>query len=118
MGSVWGRLGAQVTVVEFLDRIVPTMVRRPQGSGLGQGADACGMVTVTEPMPMLHFMQRPLAMPGQAPAVAWQPCAEPQVLAHWHRAVCLVVQDGEIRKAFQRTLTKQGFKWKLGMKVL
>jgi dihydrolipoamide dehydrogenase len=51
MGSVWGRLGAQVTVVEFLDRIVPTM-------------------------------------------------------------------DGEIRKAFQRTLTKQGFKWKLGMKVL
>lgn len=27
MGSVWGRLGAQVTVVEFLDRIVPTMVR-------------------------------------------------------------------------------------------
>jgi hypothetical protein len=28
-----------------------------------------------------------------------------------------VVQDGEIRKAFQRTLTKQGFKWKLGMKV-
>jgi Pyridine nucleotide-disulphide oxidoreductase len=28
MGSVWGRLGAQVTVVEFLDRIVPTMVRR------------------------------------------------------------------------------------------
>ena len=30
MGSVWGRLGAQVTVVEYLDRIVPTMVRRPQ----------------------------------------------------------------------------------------
>lgn len=27
MGSVWGRLGAKVTVVEFLDRIVPTMVR-------------------------------------------------------------------------------------------
>ena len=27
------------------------------------------------------------------------------------------MQDGEIRKAFQRTLTKQGFKWKLGMKV-
>ncbi|MBK20102.1 MAG: dihydrolipoyl dehydrogenase [Rhodospirillaceae bacterium] len=25
MGSVWGRLGADVTVVEFLDRIVPTM---------------------------------------------------------------------------------------------
>ena len=27
MGSVWGRLGAKVTVVEFLDRIVPTRVR-------------------------------------------------------------------------------------------
>ncbi len=25
LGSVWRRLGAQVTVVEFLDRIVPTM---------------------------------------------------------------------------------------------
>eukprot|EP00803_Ostreobium_quekettii_P008799 evm.model.scf_548.3 EVM.evm.TU.scf_548.3 scf_548:48088-55775(+) len=25
MGSVWGRLGSQVTVVEFLDKIVPTM---------------------------------------------------------------------------------------------
>lgn len=28
------------------------------------------------------------------------------------------LQDGEIRKAFQRTLTKQGFKFKLGYKVL
>ncbi|NKB21280.1 MAG: dihydrolipoyl dehydrogenase [Alphaproteobacteria bacterium] len=27
MGSVWGRLGAKVTVVEFLDRIVPVMDR-------------------------------------------------------------------------------------------
>ncbi len=27
MGSVWGRLGARVTVVEFLDRIVPAMDR-------------------------------------------------------------------------------------------
>ncbi len=27
-------------------------------------------------------------------------------------------QDGEMRKNFQRTLTKQGFKFKLGMKVL
>lgn len=26
MGSVWCRLGAEVTVVEFLDTIVPTMV--------------------------------------------------------------------------------------------
>src|SRR3546814_20614692 len=25
MGSVWSRLGAEVTVVEFLDRILPTM---------------------------------------------------------------------------------------------
>ena len=27
------------------------------------------------------------------------------------------MQDGEIRKAFQRALTKQGFKFKLGVKV-
>ena len=25
LGSVWRRLGAEVTVIEFLDRIVPTM---------------------------------------------------------------------------------------------
>lgn len=28
MGSVWSRLGAKVTVVEFLDKIVPNMVRQ------------------------------------------------------------------------------------------
>ncbi|KAF6254877.1 dihydrolipoyl dehydrogenase [Scenedesmus sp. NREL 46B-D3] len=50
MGSVYQRLGAQVTVVEFADNIVPTM-------------------------------------------------------------------DGEMRKAFQRSLTKQGMKFKLGTKV-
>jgi dihydrolipoamide dehydrogenase len=50
LGSVWRRLGAQVTVVEFLDRIVPAM-------------------------------------------------------------------DGEVAKAFERILTRQGFKFRLGMKV-
>jgi len=50
MGSVWARLGAAVTVVEFLPTIVPTM-------------------------------------------------------------------DGEVRKQFQRSLTKQGFKFKLSTKV-
>ena len=50
LGSVWRRLGAQVTVVEFLDRIVPTM-------------------------------------------------------------------DGEVAKAFERILARQGFKFRLGMKV-
>src|SRR5271169_1868356 len=50
LGSVWRRLGAEVTVVEFLDRIVPTM-------------------------------------------------------------------DGEIAKAFERILTRQGIKFRLGMKV-
>jgi dihydrolipoamide dehydrogenase len=50
LGSVWRRLGAEVTVVEFLDRIVPTM-------------------------------------------------------------------DGEVAKAFQRILAKQGMKFRLGMKV-
>ncbi len=50
LGSVWRRLGAEVTVIEFLDKITPTM-------------------------------------------------------------------DGEISKAFQQSLTKQGFKFKLGHKV-
>jgi dihydrolipoamide dehydrogenase len=50
LGSVWRRLGAQVTVVEFLDRIVPTM-------------------------------------------------------------------DGEVARAFQRILTKQGLRFRLGTKV-
>jgi dihydrolipoamide dehydrogenase len=50
LGSVWRRLGAEVTVVEFLDRITPGM-------------------------------------------------------------------DGEIAKLFQRVLTKQGFKFRLGTKV-
>jgi dihydrolipoamide dehydrogenase len=50
LGSVWRRLGAQVTVVEFLDRIVPTM-------------------------------------------------------------------DGEVARAFQRILAKQGLQFRLGTKV-
>lgn len=50
MGSVWSRLGAEVTVVEYTDTIVPSM-------------------------------------------------------------------DGEVRRAFQRALQKQGFKFKLGTKV-
>lgn len=50
MGSVWSRLGAEVTVVEFTDNIVPTM-------------------------------------------------------------------DGEVRRVFQRSLTKQGLKFKLKTKV-
>lgn len=50
LGSVWARLGAKVTVVEFLDRILPGM-------------------------------------------------------------------DGEVAKQFQRTLTKQGFEFKLGTKM-
>lgn len=50
MGSVWSRLGAQVTVVEFTNTIVPSM-------------------------------------------------------------------DAEVRRTFQRALTKQGFKFKLGTKV-
>ena len=31
--------------------------------------------------------------------------------------MCVVMQDGEVRKAFQRSLTKQGFKFKLNTKV-
>ena len=50
LGSVWRRLGAEVTVIEFLDRIVPGM-------------------------------------------------------------------DNEVATAFQRILQKQGFKFRLGMKV-
>ena len=33
MGSVWQRLGSQVTVVEFLDHIVPSMVRNIENEG-------------------------------------------------------------------------------------
>lgn len=51
MGSVWSRLGAEVTVIEFLPHVVPSM-------------------------------------------------------------------DGDIRKAFQRTLTKQGIKFKMETKVI
>ena len=51
MGSVWSRLGSQVTVLEYLPNILPTV-------------------------------------------------------------------DGDVRKAFQRTLTKQGFAFQLGQKVL
>ena len=29
MGSVWGRLGAKITVLEYMDTIVPTMVSSP-----------------------------------------------------------------------------------------
>jgi hypothetical protein len=36
MGSVYQRLGAKVTVVEFMDNIVPTMVRRGAAGG-GRG---------------------------------------------------------------------------------
>jgi dihydrolipoamide dehydrogenase len=50
MGSVWSRLGANVTVIEFTDNVVPSL-------------------------------------------------------------------DTDIRKAFQRTLTKQGLTFKLGQKV-
>ena len=31
--------------------------------------------------------------------------------------ICARLQDGEVRKAFQRSLTKQGFKFKLNTKV-
>ena len=34
MGSVYSRLGSQVTVVEFLDFIVPSMVRAEGRSGV------------------------------------------------------------------------------------
>jgi dihydrolipoamide dehydrogenase len=32
LGSVWRRLGAKVTVVEYLDRIIPGMDTRPPRS--------------------------------------------------------------------------------------
>ena len=41
LGSVWQRLGAKVTVVELLDRIVPNMDRE-LGDRLAAGADASG----------------------------------------------------------------------------
>ncbi len=57
LGSVWGRLGAQVTVIEYLDRILPTMdgeiskqsqrVFAKQGMTFKLGAKVTG-ATVTE----------------------------------------------------------------------
>lgn len=42
MGSVWGRLGAKITVIEFMDTIVPTMVSLCcECQDLGYGYDAC-----------------------------------------------------------------------------
>ncbi len=46
MGSVWGRLGAKITVIEFMDTIVPTMVSLVLCSccecqNLGFGYNAC-----------------------------------------------------------------------------
>ena len=35
----------------------------------------------------------------------------------YYRTVSTAAQDSEIRKNFQRSLTKQGFKFKLGYKV-
>lgn len=37
--------------------------------------------------------------------------------ARQHTCSCLPLQDGEVRRAFQRSLQKQGLKFKLGTKV-
>lgn len=44
MGSVYQRLGAEVTVVEYADHIVPTMVRMCAGEGgeFGEGGERGG----------------------------------------------------------------------------
>lgn len=79
--AVWARLGADVTVVEYLDRIVPTMV----------GTQA--MRLYVSLVSVLRFVDRDRSM------------------------LPLCVQDGEVRRAFQRSLQKQGMKFKLSTKV-
>lgn len=97
---MWARLGADVTVVEFLDNIVPTMVGR-RASFQQACMSSAG----------LHYT----ASQHQA---AFKPvlyCAP--FLTSTHLATLLALQDGEVRRSFQRSLQKQGLKFKLGTKV-
>ena len=87
MGSVWERLGAEVTVVEFGPIIVPTMVR------------------LLQPVQAWNI-RRPatLGMPKSLPPVS-------------SASNVVTMQDGEVRKQFERSLKKQGFNFKLNTKV-
>lgn len=43
MGSVWSRLGAKVTVIEFLDKIVPAMVGAAPWLTFGWNVGGCSI---------------------------------------------------------------------------
>ncbi len=47
----------------------------------------------------------------------WVAMAMASIPARQHTCSCLPLQDGEVRRAFQRSLQKQGLKFKLGTKV-
>ena len=88
MGSVWERLGSKVTVVEFGPIIVPTMVH----SSLPVRWKDTQRCTIWSYTCLLRL---------HVPAPY----------------TCLKVQDGEVRKQFERSLKKQGFTFKLNTKV-
>ena len=140
MGSVWSRLGSEVTVVEFLDKIVPTMAscfrvpdsdihfdRRgfkcchelfkapgPSKNLLDMilcrfllcGAWLWALIVITP-----HYCQGHHILP--VPFIVVTPNSENLKVIKALR----LLQDGEVRKMFQRSLTKQGLKFKLGYKV-
>ena len=94
MGSVWRRLGAKVTVVEFLDRITPGVRHR---------------------MPVLDDA----ALAASCAAVAKRPCGYFRVFFSFLSGSCALVRqiDNEIAAAFKDLLTKQGMAFKMGTKV-
>ena len=90
MGSVWERLGSKVTVVEFGPIIVPTMVRSLLPMRWKDMQRISGTVWSYTSLLRLHI----------SASYMW-----------------LKVQDGEVRKQFERSLKKQGFDFKLNTKV-
>ena len=150
LGSVWARLGTEVTVVEFLDKIVPTMVRtcrlswaqprrrpcHPQLSYVRQKASVCNLSVAAcsaaahghqRHMPQLLLRSllsgRRFGRQGCEPAkgvnAQVSPARSSESFGRQQSKCCVrAVQDGELRKMFQRTLTKQGLKFKLSTKVI
>ena len=102
MGSVYSRLGSKVTVVEFLDNIVPTMVRN-----------------------RLVIQSYVCCIPCHGDIFAlfqdvwiWRSCLVKRLLTFSLPSLLFIVsQDSEVRRSFMRTLEKQGMTFKMGTKV-
>lgn len=135
MGSVYSRLGAEVTVVEFLDTIVPSMVSSPRvasrmracANGLWAYASTMRWIEVCGANgPTYHTQWR--ARRARCLACKRVGCRVPGAPREAHMqkmglmavgVLCCAVarQDGEVRRQFQRVLEKQGMKFKMGTKV-